>query len=127
MPDERSRMTVAQAMADKIGPEVAAALMECVPPFAWPEIATKADISHLRADFDRLERTMRNEFATKSDLGAVRSDVGAVRSELGTVKYELLAAIEAQGSRTLRWTVGTMLATLATLGGATAGIAALIR
>ena len=47
MPDEQSRLKVLQALSEKIDPEVAAALMECVPPFAWTEIATKSDLSQL--------------------------------------------------------------------------------
>src|SRR2546421_11895422 len=47
MPDERSRMEVVQALSDKLGPEVAAALMECVPPFPWTDIVTKHDLAEL--------------------------------------------------------------------------------
>jgi hypothetical protein len=57
VPDERSRMEVVQALSEKLGPEVAAALMECVPPFAWTELPTKGDLAQLeeRAAL-RLER-----------------------------------------------------------------------
>jgi hypothetical protein len=47
MPDERSRLEVVQALSEKLGPEVAAALMECVPPFSWMEITTKHDLAQL--------------------------------------------------------------------------------
>ena len=52
MPDDRSRMEVVQALSDKLGPDAAAALMECVPPFAWTEIATKHDLAELEARLD---------------------------------------------------------------------------
>jgi hypothetical protein len=49
MPDERSRLKVVQALSEKLGPEVAAALMECVPPFPWTDIVTKRDLVELEA------------------------------------------------------------------------------
>jgi hypothetical protein len=59
MPDERSRLEVDQALSEKLGPEVAAALMECVPPFSWMEIATKNDLAQLEK---RLEATTNLRF-----------------------------------------------------------------
>ena len=118
MPDERSRMMVSQAMSEKFGPEFTAALMECVPPFAWTEIATKADLDRLQADFVRLEQSVR---------GDVDRLERTLRSDIKSLRLELLGAMEAQGSRTLRWTVGSMFAAVTTLSAAMAGIAALAR
>lgn len=46
-------------MSEKLGPEVAAALMECVPPFSWMELPTKHDLAQLEERiglrFERLE------------------------------------------------------------------------
>ncbi len=67
MPDDRSRMEVVQALSEKLSPQVAAALMECVPPFAWTEIATKHDL---------------NEFETRMGL----------RFEILETKFEALDA-----------------------------------
>jgi len=67
MPDERSRMGVVQALSEKLGPEAAAALMECVPPFAWTEIATKSDLAALEQRialrFETLEAKIDARFA----------------------------------------------------------------
>jgi hypothetical protein len=46
-PDERSRVEASQALTDQLGPAAAAALMECIPPFGWNEIATKNDLAKL--------------------------------------------------------------------------------
>jgi hypothetical protein len=46
-PDERSRVEASQALSDQLGPAAAAALMECIPPFGWHEIATKTDLATL--------------------------------------------------------------------------------
>jgi len=66
VPDERSRLKVLQALSEKLDPEVAAALMECVPPFAWTEIATKSDLAQLETTtnlrFDALEAKMDGRF-----------------------------------------------------------------
>jgi hypothetical protein len=45
MADEHSRMEASQALAEQLGSAAAAALMECIPPFGWHEIATKEDIA----------------------------------------------------------------------------------
>lgn len=76
MPDERSRMVVVQALSEKLGPEAAAALMECVPPFAWTEIATKSDLAALEERttlrLDALQAKMDGRFeGLEGRLGAL--------------------------------------------------------
>ena len=46
-PDERSRVEASQALTEQLGPAAAAALMECIPPYGWHEIATKRDLADL--------------------------------------------------------------------------------
>jgi hypothetical protein len=91
MPDERSRVEVLQALSDKFGPEAAAALMECVPPFAWTEIATKSDLLALEermtlrieARFDRAEArilrwTVGSVFGGIAAVGAATAGVAVL-------------------------------------------------
>ena len=47
MPTERNRIELLNVLSEKLGPDAAAALLECVPPFPWTELATKADLSQL--------------------------------------------------------------------------------
>jgi hypothetical protein len=46
-PDERSRVEATQALADQVGSAAAAALMECIPPFGWHEVAARRDLVEL--------------------------------------------------------------------------------
>ena len=66
MPTEHSRMQLLQVLSEKLGPDAAAALMECVPPFPWTEIATKSDLNALEERMDlrlgRLEATFFGKF-----------------------------------------------------------------
>lgn len=44
-------------MSEKLGPEVATALMECVPPFPWTDLLTKRDLLQLEERMNlRLDR-----------------------------------------------------------------------
>jgi hypothetical protein len=56
-------MEVVQALSDKLGPEVAAALMECVPPFPWTELPTKRDLAQLEARMELRFDAMDARFA----------------------------------------------------------------
>jgi hypothetical protein len=62
VPDERSRLKVVQALSEKLGPEMAAALMECVPPFPWTDIATKHDLAELEARMNLRFEVMETKF-----------------------------------------------------------------
>lgn len=85
MPDERSRLEVVQALSEKLGPEVAAALMECVPPFPWNDISTKQHLddrlSVVRSDVlaaikEQSERTIK--WTVVSVFGAIAAIGGAI-------------------------------------------------
>jgi hypothetical protein len=92
MADERSRVEASQALTDQLGPAAAAALMECIPPFGWHEIATKSDIAALE--------------------------------EKLTLRFD--ARLHAEMNRSIRWTVGAVFGGITAIGGAAAGVAALV-
>jgi len=98
-PDERSRVEASQALADQLGPAAAAALMECIPPFGWHEIATKSDVRALEQRID-------------------------LRFEAFEARFD--ARLRKAENRILRWTVGAVFGGVTAIGGATAGIAALV-
>ena len=106
MPDERSRLEVVQALSEKLGPEVAAALMECVPPFSWMEITTKRDLAELE---QRLN---------------LRFEV--VDARFGQLESHLDARLHAEVTRSIRWTVGAVFGGLTVVAGAAVGIAAIL-
>ena len=51
-PDERARIELAQRLTDLFGDELAAYLMETLPPFSWHEVATNRDLRELEARLD---------------------------------------------------------------------------
>jgi hypothetical protein len=91
MPDERTRIELAEHFRQQYGPDLAAYLMEVIPPFSWSEIATKAD---LKAELGGLEARL-NE---RIDHLAERIDV---RSE--SVTDKLRGEFPRQTNRTLMW------------------------
>jgi hypothetical protein len=81
-PDERTRIELAQRLAEQFGEDVAAYLMETVPPFSWHEVATKSD---LRALQEHLESTLGLSFESLEAklggrIGVVGSRIDAVES-----------------------------------------------
>ena len=99
MADGRSRVEASQALADQLGPAAAAALMECIPPFGWHEIATKSDIATLERRIDSLEEKL-------------------------TLRFD--ARLHAEMNRSIRWTVGAVFGGITAISGAAVGIAALV-
>jgi hypothetical protein len=95
-PDERSRVEASHALSQQVGPAAAAALMECIPPFGWHEIATKSD---LVAFEQRIERY---------------------------IELRLDAKLHAEMNRVIRWTVGSIFGGIAAISGAAVVIAALV-
>jgi hypothetical protein len=90
--DERTRIELAQRLAEQYGRDLGAYLMEVIPPFGWDEIATKRDL------------------ASFEDHLFTRIDARLLRAE----------------NRILRWTVGAVFGGFVAIGGAAAGIAALL-
>ncbi len=118
-PDERSRVEASQALTEQLGPAAAAALMECIPPFGWHEIATKADVAALGARIDRVEARM-DRLEVRMDRLETRMD----RLEARMAGFESMFHTEM--SRLIRWTVGSIFAGIAAVSGAAATIAAIL-
>jgi len=134
MPDERSRLEVVQALSEKLGPEVAAALMECVPPFSWMEIVTKRDLAEferrLNLRFDMVDArfgALDSRFdAIDAQFGAVDAQFGVVDARFGQLGSRLDARLHAEVTRSIRWTVGAVFGGLTVVAGAVVGIAAIL-
>jgi hypothetical protein len=84
-PDERARIELTQRLADQFGDELAAYLMETLPPFSWHEVATKSDLRALESRVDERFDRMERQFDLKID--ALDSKLGgridALDSKLG--------------------------------------------
>ena len=119
-PDERSRVEASQALTQQLGPAAAAALMECIPPFGWHEIATKNDLVALERRFDGLER--RFDGLERSFDGLERSFDG-LEEHLG---FRFDAKLHAEMNRMIRWTVTSLFGGITALSAAAAVVAALL-
>lgn len=134
-PDERSRMEVTQALTDQLGSAAAAALLECVPPFGWHEIATKSDLHALEARldermqlrFEALEARLDAKFQTvDARFRAVDAKFDAVDARFGELGATLDSRLRAEMTRSIRWTVGAVFGGLSVVAGAATGIAAIV-
>jgi len=90
-----------EVLIGNLGEETATTLMEHLPPVGWADVATKADLEHLRV-------------AMKADLDRLRGDMDA-RFEAVNERFNALgdhfdAALAKSFSTQMRWVVGTMIA-----------------
>ncbi len=79
--DEAGRFRITTKLADTLGQEDAAALMETIPPFDWHQIVTKTDLTNAVKDL-----------ATKSDMAL---EFSTLREEMG-IKFSQVDAQFAQ-------------------------------
>ena len=93
-PDERTRIELTQRLAELFGDDLAAYLMETVPPFSWHEVATKRDLAELEGRlnerFDQLERRVDGKIDERTDL--VRAEARELQQEtIAVVRGELVS------------------------------------
>jgi len=126
-PDERSRLEASQALTQQLGPAAAAALMECIPPFGWHEIATKSDLMALERRFDALERSFggleRSFGGLERSFGGLERSFGGLEEHLG---FRFDAKLHAEMNRMIRWTVASLFGGITALSAAAAVVAALL-
>ncbi|MSO79348.1 MAG: hypothetical protein EXQ79_07040 [Acidimicrobiia bacterium] len=75
-------------MTEQLGPAAAAALMECIPPFGWHEIATKSDLTTLEEKLAlRFDARMHAEMnrSIKWTVSAVFGGLAALGVAVGLV------------------------------------------
>ena len=63
--DERTRHEMYSGLEEKLGPEVADALMAHLPPVGWADVATKQDIATVNGRLDELHRLVLWLFSTQ--------------------------------------------------------------
>jgi hypothetical protein len=86
--DQRLRQSLHARLAELVGAEETALLMDYLPPVGWADVATKRDLDVLRAEMAAMKAELRGEIA------------------------ELRAEFKGQTTRLLFWLVPTMLAGL---------------
>jgi hypothetical protein len=96
--DEADRFRITTKLADTLGQDDAAALMETIPPFDWHQIVTKTDLTNAvkdlatKSDMDLEFNTLREEMGIKFsqvDAGFARVDA---RFEQVDARFEQVGA-----------------------------------
>ena len=104
--DEAGRFRITTKLADTLGQDDAAALMETIPPFDWHQIATKTDLTNAvkglatKSDMALEFSTLREEMGIKFsqvDTGFARVDAGFARVDAQFAQVAIgFARVDAQ-------------------------------
>lgn len=86
--EQRLRQSLHSRLAELVGADETALLMNYLPPVGWADVATKRD------------------------LDVLRSEMGVLRAEMAVLRSDLQGEIKAQTTRILLWLVPTMIAGL---------------
>ena len=110
--DEGARFRLFESAQRQLGHDEAITLMEMLPPVAWSDVATKADLGALGSDL----RTEISDFrvASKADIAVLGSEL---RTEMAALRGELKAEITDRASSTVRTLVLAMVANNAAIFG----------
>lgn len=90
--EQRLRQSLHAKLAELVGADETALLMEYLPPVGWADVATKRDLE---------------VFAKE-----LRAEMAVLRSDLHSEIVELRGEMKAQTARILMWLVPTMIAGL---------------
>jgi hypothetical protein len=127
-PDERSRVEASQALTEQLGPAAAAALMECIPPFGWHEIATKRDLDELERRielrFDAVEAKFEAKLE-KLDSKFEKLD-SKFEGRLVGMQGHLEGRLHAEATRMIKWTVTSIFGGIAAIAVLVGTVAALL-
>jgi hypothetical protein len=99
---DQSRYDLHQRLAEVLGADEAATLMEHLPPVGWADVATKRDLDHLghdlraemavgfagvRLELQREVTALRVELLR--EVGGLQGEIGELRGEIGEVRGDL--------------------------------------
>ena len=88
---EAARHLMHDSFISQHGEEVAAVIMEHLPPLGWSDVARSSDVGAVRFDMDREFLVLRSDM--NREFAAVRSDMdrefAAVRSEIATLRSDM--------------------------------------
>ena len=97
---EAERFQMHEALIDAHGKEVAAIIMEHLPPTGWGDVARRSDVADLRV-------------LTTKDLEMVRialtSDMQALRGDMHMLGVELRGEMHMLFNKQLKWLIGVVI------------------
>jgi hypothetical protein len=73
---EQRRARLARRLEQVLGREEAETLMAQLPPYDWPDLATKQDLAELRGDMEQLRTEL------TGDMAQLRGEMGELRGEM---------------------------------------------
>ena len=125
--DENTRLDLRQAFEELIGPDLAHAAMEAMPPLDYNRFATKTDVDNLglslRAEISELRTELKGDIAElrtelKGDIAELKGDMGELRTGFGALE----SSMELRLAKNLRATMLTQVATMAAFAGLITGL-----
>ena len=125
--DENTRLDLRQAFEQLIGPDLAHAAMEAMPPLDYNQFATKTDLDNLgtslRVDIAAVRTELKSDIAEvrtalKGDIAELKADVGELRTEFAGLE----SSMELRLAKNLRATMLTQVATMAAFAGLITGL-----
>jgi hypothetical protein len=95
--EQRLRQSLQNRLAELVGADETALLMNYLPPVGWADVATKRDLDVLRSEMAVL----------RSDL---RTEMAEMRADLSVEIADVRGAVKTQTTRVLLWLVPTVIA-----------------
>jgi hypothetical protein len=102
--EQRLRQSLHARLAEAVGADEAALLMEYLPPVGWADIARQSDLDAQRVLLSRDIASLTTEMT--SEFAAIRSEL---TSEFAAVRSEIRAEIAELKSQLLMWLVPTII------------------
>ena len=91
---EQRRARLARRLEQVLGREEAETLMAQLPPYDWPDLATKQDLAELRGDMEQLRTDFKGEIEQlrtelKGDMAQLGGEMEQLRGQIGQLGGEM--------------------------------------
>jgi hypothetical protein len=105
--EQRLRQSLHTRLAEALGADEAALLMEYLPPVGWADIARRSDLDALQLSIGAVRTELRGEIAElRGEFGELR---GEMRGEIRAFRAEVRGEITELKSQLLMWLVPTII------------------
>ena len=123
-----SRHQLYDVLKGVLGVEPADELLSYLPPVAWADVATKADLGIIRNEMDALDKKFDAKFDALDEKFDLKFDALNVKldAKFAIAGHQMWAAIATAKTSTMVWTMTTVMALVFSIMGATLALAKLI-